>query len=207
MTATDERPVGSLRRHRHRQNRHSPHCRSGECHWSPSLCHRRPHRRRRHHRLHRLQGQGLRCRRRDLLLHLLRLRGKCRHGHYFRRRLSHRRGIRHCPLWEYRLRHRRRCHHHLRWPQYPSAPTIASGAPATPAPSKPPEPPPLPDRPPPPPPKNEVAAIATNGEVGIECAVFDRETGHARIDRADIDRSAGAETSAASCTLRRRLLF
>src|SRR5262249_22722552 len=36
------------------------------------------------------------------------------------------------------------------------------------------------------------------GEVRIECAVFDRETRHARINRADIDRSACAETSAAS---------
>ena len=43
-----------------------------------------------------------------------------------------------------------------------------------------------------------MAAIAASSEVGIEGAVFDIETRHARINRADIDRSTCAETSGAS---------
>jgi len=41
-------------------------------------------------------------------------------------------------------------------------------------------------------------AIAANSEVGIEGAIFYCEARHARINRADIDRSACAETSSAS---------
>ena len=43
-----------------------------------------------------------------------------------------------------------------------------------------------------------VGAIAANSEVGIEGAIFHCEARHARINRAEIDRSACAETSSAS---------